>query len=97
MKLTEREIATIVYEKEDGDLSSRVILPVQVPGDLVRAIDVSELSNEERQEMATLYAEYKKYVMSFMENMFNFETWTEHTHNKQIKPKWRAFKTSGLR
>lgn len=97
MNLVENEIATIVYEKDSGDTSARVIVPTQVPKDLVRAIDVSELDPAQRAEIAEMYVEYKKYVSTFMENMFNFETWVEHTHNKEIKPKWRAFKVSGLR
>jgi hypothetical protein len=97
MKLNENEVTSIVYEKESGDTSARVILPVQVPKDLIRAIDMSELEPSERAEMAALHAEYKQYVSTFMEKMFNFETWAEHTHNKEIKPKWRAFKVSGLR
>lgn len=97
MKLVENEITSIVYEKESGDTSARVILPTQVPKDLIRAIDLSELDPAQRAELAQMYVEYKEYVSTYMEKMFNFETWAEHTQNKEIKPKWRAFKVSGLR
>lgn len=97
MHLNEAEITSIVYEKDSGEQSARVIIPTFVPKDLIRAFDVSELDAAERQDLLQLYTEYKQYTAAFMENMFNFETWAEHTHNRTVKPKWRAFKVTGLR
>lgn len=97
MNLKEAEITSIVYEKENGDTSARVIIPVAVPKNLVRAIDVSELEPTERKELLELYTEYKKYTTAYLENMFGFETWVEHTQNRTVTPKWRAFKVAGLR
>jgi hypothetical protein len=97
MKLNESEITSIVYEKDSGEQSARVIIPTSVPKDLIRALDVSELEPAERQDLLNLYTEYKQYTAAFLENMFNFETWVDHTHNRTVKPKWRAFKVAGLR
>ena len=97
MNLTEAQIASIVYEKDSGDISARVILPVSVPSSNVRAIDLSDVPVLEREEISKLYMEYIAYKEAFMSNMFNFETWVEHSTNKVITPKWRAFKLSGLR
>lgn len=97
MKLTETEITTVVYEKHTGEKTSRVIIPTSVPGDIVRAIDVSDLNPAERAEYLALYEEYKQYKSAYIDRMFNFETWVEHTHNRNIKPTWRAFKVAGLR
>lgn len=97
MNLTEAQIASIVYEKDGGDVSARVILPVSVPSTNVRAIDLSDVPPAEREEVSKLFAEYRAYKEAFMANMFNFETWVEHSTGKVITPKWRAFKLSGLR
>lgn len=98
MQLTENKITSIVYEsKSKGEISSRVIVPTSVPADFVRAIDVSDLQPQEREEMAQLYAEYREYREEFMSRLFNFETWVEHTKNKSVTPKWRAFKLDGLK
>lgn len=97
MELTESQITSIIYEKDGGDKSARVIIPTAVPKDLIRAIDVSELDPAEREKLVQLYKEYKEYTAGFMKTMFSFENWASQTHQVEIKPKWRAFKVSGLR
>lgn len=97
MNLTEATLTTIIYEKETGDTSSRVIIPVSVPKPNVRAIDVSELEPDDREKLRGLYAEYRQYTEAFMAGMFNFETWVEHTKGETVHPKWRQFKLTGLR
>lgn len=98
MKLTENQITTIVYENENkGERTSRVIIPTSVPKDIVRGIDVDELDPGERNVMLELYNQYREYTQQYVANMFNFENWVEHTTGKEVKPKWRAFKVSGLK
>lgn len=98
MKLTENQITTIVYENETkGETTTRVIIPTSLPKDNVRAIDVDDLSPSERDEMARLYSAYRQYTKEFMAKMFNFEDWAEHSIGVKIEPKWRAFKSSGLK
>lgn len=98
MQLTESQITSIVYEsKSKGEITSRVIVPTSVPADFVRAIDVSDLTPAEREEMAQLHAEYRQYREQFLAGMFNFETWVEHTKGKAVAPKWRAFKLDGFK
>lgn len=97
MQLTENKITTIIYEKDTGETTSRTIIPVQVPKDLIRAIDLSETDNDVRAEIAQMYDQYVEYRNTFMKNMLTFEKWIDHTHNKEVELKWRSFKTSGLR
>lgn len=97
MQLTEAKITTIIYEKEDGTASSRVIIPVSVPKDLIRAIDLSDVELTERAEIGALFEEYKEYQAVYLKNMLTFEKWADHSHNKELTLKWRSFKTSGLR
>lgn len=97
MNLTEATLTTIIYEKDSGDTSSRVVIPVSVPKTNVRAIDVSELEPADREKLRDLYTEYRQYTEAFVAGMFNFETWVEHTKGETIAPKWRQFKLTGLR
>jgi hypothetical protein len=98
MNLTENQITSIVYESQGKqDVTTRVILPVSLPSDLIRAIDLSDVEPAERERIAKLHAEYREYRDRMMSTMFNFETWVEHTTGDKIEPKWRAFKQSGLR
>lgn len=98
MKLTENQITTIVYDNETkGERTTRVIIPTSVPKETIRAIDVDDLDVGERALMCELYNEYREYTQQHLNQMYNFETWVEHTKGTEIKPKWRAFKVSGLK
>lgn len=92
MQIKPLEVTTIIYEKAPNDTSARVILPVSIPTPPnVRAIDCSELSGPEVDQLTTWMREYHEYRDQFMKNMLNFETWVEMTQNVEIKPKWRSF------
>jgi len=98
MKLTEAHLATIEYTSEStNEVTHRTIVPVSVPSSTVRAIDVSELSEQDQQELAGLVAEYKEYVDQHFNKMFKFEDWAEHSKQIYISPKWRSFKVSGIK
>ena len=90
------QVAEIVYEGASPDAGKRVILPTSVPQTIVRAIELTELSQPERDDLQKLYAEYAQYYENFMSNAYNFETWVEHSTGKAISPKWRAFKLSKI-
>jgi len=97
MKLVEATVTPVVYEKSTSETSDRVIIPTYVPTDAVKAIDVTELEPAERQEIAALYKEYAEYKESFVNRMFNFEDWLEHTQGVSYDLKWRTFKVAGLK
>lgn len=97
MELKSTQLATIIYEKADGEVTTRTIVPTSVPASVVRALDVTELSPAEREEMQQLYKEYSAYVDDFMANMFNFEMWIEHSKGRVVPTKWRSFSLTGLR
>lgn len=95
--LTEANIAHVLYKSDkDGKKSDRVIVPVSVPKDTVRAIDVSELTSAQQDEMSRLVAEYKQYMDTIFKSAFTFENWVEHTYQETVIPKWRSFKTANL-
>lgn len=98
MKLTENQITTIVYDNENkGERTTRVVIPTSVPKDVIRAIDVDSLDPAERTAMLEMYNQYREYTQQYIATMFKFEDWVEHTKGHEIKPKWRAFKVSGLK
>lgn len=98
-QLKKSQVAQITYEKDSkgGEPTSRTVIPTYVPGDFVRAVDITELSQEQQDKMVDLYQQYQRYCDMFMSTMFNFETWLEHTRNTYIKPKWRTFKPDKLK
>lgn len=73
-------------------ISERTVIPTFVPHRSFKAVDVSELSDEERTEMLALLEEYHAYYDERAKTIFNFEDWIEHTHGKKLKVKWRTFK-----
>lgn len=96
-KLTESTLVSVTYTKESsGDVSTRMIVPVSVPHDNIRAIDVSDIAEADQQGMATLVSEYKEYVAGVMASTYNFEDWVSHVKGTEIKPKWRSFKPSNI-
>jgi len=80
---------------QNGDVSERFIIPTNIPKDYIDAIDVTSLSDTERDEIQKAYLDYLDYVKLFNKNMFNFSSWLEHT-GKQIEIKYRRFKTDQL-
>lgn len=97
MELSEGTLASIVYTSESkGETKARTIVPMTIPKDSVRAIDVSALSVEEQRMMVALVAEYKKYMDSVFVGTFKFEDWVEHTTGMEIHPTWRTFKVSNI-
>jgi hypothetical protein len=96
--LSEGILTPIVYTSESkGETSTRTIVPMSVPKDNVRAIDVSELSEKDQQAMAELVVGYKEYLAGIFETTFKFEDWASHTKEIDVHPKWRTFKVSNIK
>jgi len=100
------KIVNIRYVKErhceydDGDPATvwkdetnRTVIPTFVPNlNNFKAVDVSELSEEERTEMLGLLEEYQQYYTERAQAIFNFGDWVEHSRGKKMEVKWRTFK-----
>jgi hypothetical protein len=98
VNLNEGVLTSIVYTSESkNETKTRSIVPVTVPKDSVRAIDVSALPTEEQELMATLVAGYKEYLAGIFTGTFKFEDWVEHTTGMEISPSWRTFKVSNIK
>lgn len=96
------KVNTFTYLKEGAnatDASNRTILTtyVPVPKDLVvRGIDVTELSEDQRDNLEKLWVEYQEYLIRLRETTFSFEDFIQHTTNQEIKLKWRSFHPEGI-
>lgn len=97
--LTEGTIHHIEYESiATGSITQRHIIPVRIPPDTMRAMDVSECPDEMRTELLNLLHEYRKYHTTYINSMLTFEKWVDHTYNKEPPPiKWRSFKVNRLK
>lgn len=86
------EIAHIKYKDEDKE---RVIIPTFVPSPSIKAIDVTDLSEEERTDLQGLLREYAEYFESRSRQLFSFEDWISHTtglsESAIPEVKWRTF------
>ena len=98
MTLNEGLLTSIVYTSESkNETRTRSIVPVTVPKDSVRAIDVSALPKEEQELMASLVTGYKEYLAGIFAGSFKFEDWVEHTTGMEIAPAWRTFKVANIK
>lgn len=86
----------IDYTNEAGDTSHRVVIKTTDPKDTITVLDVTELSDDDMGEMLRLYSGYREYVDMIDKTKFSFENWASHTHNKEIVPRWRSLKISGI-
>lgn len=89
-------ICKVRYTNNKEQSSEREIIPTTIPTENIKGIDVSELSNEERENLMLLLNDYNNYVQQQHNNIFNFETWASHSSGVQIKPKWRTFSVDRL-
>lgn len=98
MELKANKLAHIRYTKVGAngvETKDRVIVPTYVPGEHMKALDVSEAEPLEAMNLRALMEEYSEYVESKTKTIFNFEDWLDHTGNTRRDLKWRTFKLSG--
>lgn len=96
MLLKAHTIQRVTYCDKDGNLSDRTIIPTFVPRTNIKAIDVSDLNEEERVVMLQQLLDYQEYVAAVTKTIFSFDNWRDHTkpdnETADISPKWRTFK-----
>lgn len=94
--LTENTVCKVKYVKDSGEASVRFIIPYRVPSHLVSAFDVTELTEQERVQVADLRRQYSEYIDQVLSTAFTFEDWTGHENHITPPLKYRSFKTTGL-
>lgn len=101
MKLKENTVFNVNYTKSDNSSTNRYILPTSVPTN-VKAIDVTDLSEEERNQAQNAAQEYAAYVLEQTKELLSFEEFLEEKRDENcdldvlLQPKWRTFKPEGL-
>jgi len=99
--LKEGEIQNIRYTKANADsgtmdrfeVTERVIIPTFIPKPNIKAIDVTDLSEEDRIQLQDMLKEYNQYVKDCSKTTFSFDKWAEHSKNTDISNvKYRTFK-----
>jgi hypothetical protein len=98
MKQTVLQANHILYEKKGGEVSERTILPLNVPNNNVLAFDVSDLTQDQLEQVQTQYKAYIQYKDDFMKSMLSFDKWLDHVQS-DIDPKilkYRSFDPSKI-
>lgn len=98
MQPTKNKLETVEYTKANKETSERVIIPTYIPQPNIKALDVTELTEDRREDVLEMVQEYSDYVAQQQKTIFSFEDWLEHS--KQIDStdvKWRTFKLDGLK
>lgn len=81
-----------------GEVTDRVIIPTYIPGEAVKALDVSDYSEKDALTLQTLAQEYNEYVENKMRTVFSFEDWIDHTYgSKMSSPVYEAIQKNGLK
>lgn len=87
----------ISYKKDStGLIEEKFILPTRVPSDLITALDISDLSESEIDNLTQLQRDYSSYIKSVFEQAFKFEDWVEHTTGERPTVKWRSYKVANI-
>ena len=96
MTLKEGMIAEILYRKDTGEVADRTIIPVTIPPQHVKAVDVGELNTKDRLWLQDCIKEYQEYLTAKRATILKFEDWVEHTKNQRLEVKWRTYKRDGI-
>lgn len=87
----------ISYTKEDtNESTNRTIIPIDVPKDVIKAIDVTDLSIDEMIDMREHVRQYLEYIETQLGTLYKFEDFVELTAGKKVSPKWRTFKKDNI-
>lgn len=98
------KVAHVQYQKttnhggREGEVTERYIIPTYVPTHNIKAIDVTDLTEEEQKRMENLLAEYQEYVDIHRKSLATFEDWVTHSHgeDEKVNVKWRTFNMNYL-
>ena len=98
--IKENALAEVAYTKGACDVTERVIIPTYVPQPKhrnVKALDVTALSDEERETVLSAWNDYQDYLEEQRNALFAFDQFVEMTEGKALPElKWRTFKPEQL-
>jgi hypothetical protein len=98
--LKENQEGKIRYSKDKNggiEVTERIIIPTSIPKANIKALDVSNLLEEDRNKMIELHKEYQQYFKTQMKTIFSFEDWIEASHpDDKMEVKYRTFKINNI-
>jgi hypothetical protein len=75
---------SIEYKKANGEVTQREIIPLTESPKNIKAFDVTELNDLQKKFLTDKQAAYNEYTAQFIANMFDFDTWYEHTYGEKF-------------
>lgn len=98
--LKENQEGKIRYSKDTDsgvEVTERIIIPTSIPKNNIKAFDVSNLSEEDRNKMIELHKEYQQYFKAQIKTIFSFEDWIDASHpDDKMEVKYRTFKIDNI-
>ena len=98
--LKKHNIHPVTYTKHISpgvaEVTERVIVPTFIPKANIKAIDVTDLNDEEKDTVVSCLVEYNEYVTEQKKTIFSFEDWCAHSKQLHMTVNWRTFKEDGL-
>lgn len=93
----EYEKATNLGSGSKGEITERYVIPTYTPPPNMKAIDVTDLTEEERTAALALYNDYQEYYATAMKALFSYEDWISHTQGGVDNTvKWRTFRMDNV-
>lgn len=99
MSLKPFVVSQIIYTNAKGDKSERTIMPTSVPATkpVIKAFDVSDLSEDDVIRLESQYAEYQAYRKQAIDNLFDFNDFVDQIGQPQVEGiKFRSFSPGGI-
>lgn len=87
--------AKIRYTKKVNDVTERDIIPTHIPKAFLSALDISGLSDSDREQLQEAYDEYRAYYELQQKLILNFGEYLERA-GKDIDPKSIKYRNFSL-
>lgn len=97
--LEKNKIYSINYQKANGEQTTRRIIPLNEAPKNIKALDITDLDPIQREFVINTQADYRTYVEQHLAQMFDFETWYEHTAGTPLPAdviKYRTFTVENM-
>lgn len=92
MTLKAGTVSNIKYHKSEDDITNRAILTLSTPETVVKALDISELTDKERESLLKGYTSYQDYMVVARKQLFTLEQFLESAGKFDVtKLKYRSF------
>jgi putative N-acetylmannosamine-6-phosphate epimerase len=83
MPIEKGKIYKINYRDAKGVVTNREIIALSEAPKNITALDITSLSEADKWWLQSMQQEYHEYVACCMANIYNFETWLEHTQQSR--------------